>query len=57
MFPTDHLPKSTGECAETDAYRFRLQRAYLVMIRAYLRRHSQSLPATSSTPAREVNHV
>jgi hypothetical protein len=57
MFPTDYLPKPTGERAETDAYRYRLQRAYMVMIRAYLRRHSQSLPAASSTPVTEVNHV
>ena len=57
MIPTDPLYLSTGERAENEAYRFRLQRAYMVMIRAYLRRHSQRSPVASSTADAEVSNA
>lgn len=45
--------KRTSEHTDVDEVRSRLQRAYIVMIRSYLRRHRQEAP----TPADSVKEA
>ena len=54
MFPPSNLPKPTGDRPRPDEFRHRLQSAYLVMIRAYLRRKQAAVPPASPMQDSEV---